>query len=109
MMNKKLLVLAIGGLLFASASQAQTSTQGYTRQNGTYVAPHMSSSPNSTNRDNYSTQGNINPYTGSSGTRAPDYSPNAQNYGTGNAIQTGPQGGQYYQNSSGNKTYVPKR
>ena len=82
---------------------------GYTRDNGTYVQPTYKTNPNGTNLDNYSTQGNYNPYNGSSGTRARDYSSEAQNYGSGQTIQTGTRGGQYYINSSGNKVYVPKQ
>lgn len=47
--------------------------QGYTTQNGTYVAPHYQSNPNNTQYDNYGTRGNVNPYTGQYGTRAPRY------------------------------------
>ncbi|MCH5347574.1 MAG: hypothetical protein J1E63_10705 [Muribaculaceae bacterium] len=86
-----------------------TYVNGYTKSNGTYVPGHYRSKPNSTNRDNYSTQGNRNPYNGNSGYRAPDYSSGASNYGSGHTIHTGPRGGQYYINSKGNKTYVPKR
>ena len=45
--------------------------QGYTRNNGTYVAPHMQTNPNNTQRDNYGTRGNVNPYNGQVGTRRP--------------------------------------
>ncbi len=82
---------------------------GYTKSNGTYVAPTYKTNPNSTNIDNYSTKGNSNPYNGNSGTRAQDYSSGSKNYGNGQTIQTGSKGGQYYINSSGNKTYVPKQ
>lgn len=82
---------------------------GYTRSNGTYVQGHYKTSSNSTNHDNFSTSGNYNPYTGSTGSRARDYSSGAYNYGSGRTVQTGPRGGQYYINSNGNKTYVPKR
>ncbi len=86
-----------------------TYVNGYTKSNGTYVQGHYRSSQNSTNHDNYSTSGNYNPYTGSAGSRAKDYSTGAYNYGSGNTIHTGSRGGQYYINSNGNKTYVPKR
>ena len=82
---------------------------GYTRSNGTYVQGHYKTSSNYTNHDNFSTSGNYNPYTGSTGSRARDYSTGAYNYGSGRTVQTGPRGGQYYINSNGNKTYVPKR
>lgn len=86
-----------------------TYVNGYTKYNGTYVQGHYRSSQNSTNHDNYSTSGNYNPYTGSAGSRAKDYSTGAYNYGSGHTIHTGSRGGQYYINSNGNKTYVPKR
>ena len=86
-----------------------TYVSGYTKSNGTNVQGHYRSSQNSTNHDNYSTSGNYNPYTGSAGSRAKDYSTGAYNYGSGHTIHTGSRGGQYYINSNGNKTYVPKR
>jgi hypothetical protein len=46
---------------------------GYTRNNGTYVAPHQQTNPNNTQMDNYGTRPNVNPYTGQVGTRAPRY------------------------------------
>lgn len=86
-----------------------TYVNGYTKSNGIYVQGHYRSSRNSTNHDNYSTSGNYNPYTGSAGSRAKDYSTGAYNYGSGHTIHTGSRGGQYYINSNGNKMYVPKR
>ena len=86
-----------------------TSVSGYTRSNGTYVQSHVRTMPNSTNWDNFSSKGNSNPFTGSTGYRARDYSSSAYNYGTGHTIHTGSRGGQYYYNSNGHKTYVPKR
>lgn len=61
-------------MLAAGASFAQTHVDGYFKKDGTYVAPHYRSSPNSTPRDNYSTKGNTNPYTGQAGTVEPDNS-----------------------------------
>lgn len=46
-----------------------TGVQGYTRQDGTYVAPHRRSMPDSSTSNNWSTQGNYNPYTGRPGTQ----------------------------------------
>ena len=86
-----------------------TTVSGYTRSNGTHVQSHVRTMPNSTNWDNFSTVGNTNPFTGTSGSRAKDYSIDASNYGAGHTIHTGSRGGQYYYNSNGNKTYVPKR
>lgn len=86
-----------------------TTVSGYTRSNGTYVDSYVKTMPNSTNWDNFSTKGNSNLFTGSTGYRARDYSIDAYNYGAGHTIHTGSRGGQYYFNSNGNKTYVPKR
>ncbi|WP_159468308.1 hypothetical protein [Dyadobacter sp. 3J3] len=82
---------------------------GYQKSNGTVVQPHYKTQQNQTNLDNYSTQGNVNPYTLENGTKAKDYSIDASNYGSGKTIQTGERGGQYYINNNGNKVYVPKR
>jgi hypothetical protein len=83
--------------------------KGYPKKNGTYVQPHYKTTTNSANADNFSTTPNTNPYTGQTGSRAKDYTPAARNYGSGKTIQTGSRGGQYYINSKGKKTYVPKR
>lgn len=57
---------------FACAhADAQTRVRGYTKKDGTYVAPHYRSSPNSSKSDNYSTRGNYNPYTGKKGSVDP--------------------------------------
>lgn len=60
-------------VLFAMpfSADAQVSVKGYYKSNGTYVQPHMRSAPNNTTADNWSTIGNINPYTGEKGTTNP--------------------------------------
>lgn len=45
--------------------------RGYTRKNGTYVAPYVRTKRDSTTLNNFSTKGNINPYTGKRGSRKP--------------------------------------
>lgn len=90
-------------------NQNTTTVRGYTHSNGTYVSGYTRTQRNGTNHDNFSTSGNSNPYNGTSGSRARDYSPQSYNYGSVRTIQTGPRGGQYYTNSRGNKVYVPKR
>ena len=95
--------------LLAFASFADEYVNGYFKKDGTYVEGHFKTSPNVTNHDNYSTQYNVNPYTDTTGSRAPDYSPNAYNFGQGQIIYTGPKGGQYYISDTGRKVYVPKR
>ena len=88
---------------------ADTYVNGYYKKDGTYVQGYFKTSPNSTTTDNYSSQGNTNPYTGKGGSRANDYTPEAGNYGGGQPIFTGPKGGQYYINEYGQKVYVPKQ
>jgi len=80
----------------------------YQRSNGTIVSSHYKTESNSTNWDNFSTKRNNNPFTGETGSRARDNSTDALNYGSGKTIHTGSRGGQYYNNNSGGKTYVPK-
>lgn len=71
------LVLLAGSVSIASA---QVFHQGYYRQNGTYVQPHYQSAPDGNVFNNYSTQGNVNPYTGQPGTVNPYAPPPAQTY-----------------------------
>lgn len=54
-------------LFFSITAFAYTHVQGYTKKNGTYVMPHYRTNPNHTKFDNWSTKGNINPYTGKKG------------------------------------------
>ncbi|WP_193314182.1 MULTISPECIES: hypothetical protein [unclassified Xanthomonas] len=67
----KTIVLGLALALTAGSALAQTHVKGYYRSNGTYVQPHYRSAPNNTKLDNYSTQGNVNPYTGRQGTVNP--------------------------------------
>ena len=64
---------------------AQVSVKGHYRSNGTYVQPHYRSSPNSTKADNWSTRGNVNPYTGRAGTSShdsPSFGSRSSGFGT---------------------------
>ena len=72
-MKTAILITALA--MSAGAGAADHSTRGYVRSNGTYVQPHMQTNPNSTRLDNYSTRGNVNPYTGQAGTVSPFYAP----------------------------------
>jgi len=60
------LLLAIGITAIAAVY-----VHGYTRKDGTYVAPHYRSDPDSSKLNNWSTKGNTNPYTGKEGTKDP--------------------------------------
>ncbi len=46
---------------------------GYTRSNGTYVQPYHRTEADGNPYNNYSTQGNVNPYTGQRGNNSPGY------------------------------------
>jgi hypothetical protein len=59
----------------SSACIADEFVSGYVRSDGTYVQPHFRSSPNSYKFDNYSSQGNSNPYTGQRGYKSNELSP----------------------------------
>ncbi|WP_236000349.1 hypothetical protein [Bradyrhizobium uaiense] len=83
-LKMKQILLATALLLATTAAQAQYvggtgsnpnshGVSGYTRSNGTYVQPYQATNPNGTQRDNYGTSGNVNPYTGATGHRTPRY------------------------------------
>jgi len=71
--NKTLsVILLIGFIIFPYFfSQSQVRVKGYYRKDGTYVQPHYRSNPDGNVYNNYSTKGNINPYTGKEGTKNP--------------------------------------
>lgn len=69
-MKKILSALLIISFLLAFAGSAfvrDIRVKGYYRSNGTYVQPHHRTSPDKSIWNNYSTKGNINPYTGRKG------------------------------------------
>lgn len=55
----------------AQSAPGTHEVRGYEKKNGTYVAPHQQTNPNSTKADNWSTKGNVNPNTGKKGTKNP--------------------------------------
>lgn len=57
-------------ILMISASDAQTRVRGYVRKDGIYVVPHYRSTADNRFWNNWSTSGNINPYTGRLGTKS---------------------------------------
>lgn len=59
--------------MLAESALGDTYVRGYTRKDGTYVAPHYRSSPNRSYNDNWSVSPNVNPYTGQQGTRPPTF------------------------------------
>lgn len=74
-MKKLLISLLLGIFVFSiltpTSVEAASRVKGYTKKNGTYVAPHYKTPPNKSKFDNFSTKGNINPYTGKKGTVNP--------------------------------------
>ena len=62
-------LLAVGEL--TAFSQGSKRVRSYTRRNGTYVQSHRRTNADRTQRNNWSTKGNINPYTGKKGTKTP--------------------------------------
>ncbi len=64
-------VMLAGAFLLTLASPvlADTFVNGHFRRDGTYVAPHYRSNPDGNFSNNWSTRGNVNPYTGQWGTR----------------------------------------
>ena len=75
----KITIAILSALTISAGSSATALAQGsnyvapYTQRDGTYVAPHYRTNPDSTTRNNWTTQPNVNPYTGTPGTRSPDY------------------------------------
>jgi hypothetical protein len=57
------------GTTGTGSSSNSHAVRGYTTKRGTYVAPHRQTDPDHTQRNNYSTKGNVNPWTGKAGTR----------------------------------------
>jgi hypothetical protein len=56
---------------YGSAYSQPVHVNSYTRSDGTYVEPHYRTSADDTRTNNYSTKGNVNPYTGRAGTKNP--------------------------------------
>lgn len=72
-MKTMFLLLALAAT--STSAIADSHVRGYYKKDGTYVAPHVRTSPNQTKVDNYSTKGNYNPYTGKQGTKDPYKTP----------------------------------
>lgn len=70
----KRIILIASLAAFGTAALADTYVQGHTRSDGTYVQGHYRSEANSSRSDNYSSQGNTNPYTGERGSQRNEYS-----------------------------------
>src|SRR5258708_6012188 len=49
-----------------------TGVRGYSKRDGTYVPQHHRTTPDRARSNNWTTKGNVNPYTGKAGTKKPD-------------------------------------
>jgi hypothetical protein len=78
------LLLALVLAAMPPVSYAQIHYGGYTNQYGTYVQPHYQRAPDTNRFNNYSSRGNINPYSGQPGAVNPYNQPysiqSSQNY-----------------------------
>jgi hypothetical protein len=90
-----LMFVGIGTICFG---QKHTYVRPYVKKNGTFVPGHYRTSPNGTNRDNFSTRPNINPYTGKYGYVTPDNKSSTTSYPTVRSA-----------NSTSSSRYVPTK
>jgi hypothetical protein len=75
----QIVILVLAFCLYISTAFAgDVQVDGYYRKDGTYVQPHYRSAPDENPNNNWSTKGNINPYTGQEGTHQPN-----DGYGSG--------------------------
>lgn len=69
MKSALIFVAACAISMCAFAKGGTHAVHGHVTKKGTYVAPSHATNPNGTKTDNYSNKGNVNPYTGKSGTK----------------------------------------
>ena len=66
------LIAALANAKNSSAySGGSHSVRGHVKKDGTYVPPHHATNPNNTQRDNWTSKPNVNPYTGKEGKKEP--------------------------------------
>ena len=72
------MVIALGLIATPAFAKKQSSgggshsVKGHVKKDGTYVQPHRATNPNHTQRDNWSSKPNVNPYTGKNGSKEPN-------------------------------------
>lgn len=83
-MKKTLAILILLAIVcsISFSADAAVHVRGYYRSSGTYVQPHYRSNPDGNFNNNWSTSPNVNPYTGSVGTR------HTQSYSSGYSWRT---------------------
>lgn len=62
-------ILVLMSFSVATSEAKSTRVKSSITKTGTYRSPHVRTSPNKTKTDNWSTKGNVNPYTGKKGTK----------------------------------------
>ena len=80
-MKRIAMVLVVAALASTAMAQRTVQVDGHVRKDGTYVPPHYRTAPDSSRMNNWSSQGNANPYTGQQGTVNPYSPPSYDAYG----------------------------
>ena len=62
-----LMVAVVLSAVFPVFAAGSHSVKGHMKKDGTYIAPHRQTNPDQLRRNNYSSEGNSNPYTGRQG------------------------------------------
>jgi hypothetical protein len=70
----KRIAYALITISVSTTAWSDDSVRGHMRRDGTYVAPHHRTDQNQYRFDNYSSQGNTNPYTGQRGSQRNEFS-----------------------------------
>ena len=70
------LVLALSTAVVSAKNSSGSSggshqIRGHVKKDGTYIPPHHATNPNNTQRDNWTSKPNVNPYTGKEGAKEP--------------------------------------
>ena len=66
---KRIIVAVVLVALAFPAFGRSTSVRGHVTKKGAYVQPHQRTTPDKSKANNYSSKGNVNPYTGKKGTK----------------------------------------
>lgn len=87
----RVIAIVFASLCLAEAAYAQdTYTHPYVKRDGTPVQGHYNTQPNQYRYDNYSSRGNVNPYTGQAGSQRNEFTiPPAYNTGRHNSNNSG--------------------
>lgn len=67
--------ISISLFSYGQVNPQSKKVKGYVKKDGSYVQPHQRTLENNTNRDNYTTKPNENPYNKKKGYKQPDNKP----------------------------------